>query len=468
MIIKASKRDFFWSYAAYILKFGINIFIFPIVLRALSSEEYGLWVTFSSIGIVVNLFDFGFSSTLIRNITYVWSGATDIRKNGYSPPNKGAQRDDALFVITYHTCRTIYLIIALAAALVSFSLGTIYIVYITKDISSIEFLIGWFIYGASISINLYYTYCTVSLRAVGAIHQSQKANVLGFLVQLVVSYAGLAVGGGIISLAVAGCLCGIVNRMASLIMLRKYQSIGEIIEKNKDQATFQRKKELFKILWYNAKRAGISSVASVVLSQSTTLISSAYLGVAVTGEYGLCLQLLNVINGLSQIQYQTNLPQLTQARLVDDHSFCKKTFSKSMVSFWVCFLSGCGAVLIFGNWGLTLIGSQTAISIPIFIIMTLFSFGETNYSLHASYISLSNKLPFVRSLIITSVIVVIFSFASIALRFGIIGLLCIRLFVGACYIYWKWPNEAKKQLGITSFEMIRLGGLQLLGKGNQQ
>lgn len=457
MIIHTTKRDYMWSYVAYVLKFGSNLIIFPIVLNMLTTSEYGIWITFSSMGILINLFDFGFSSTILRNLTYVWGGANSLQANGYRITNDTTQRNDRLFVLTYCTCKKLYSGIAILAMLISYTIGLGYMIYIIKDNFCSNYIIAWLIYGTSLGINLYYAYCTVTLKAVGAISESQKATICGFSIQIIISYIGLMIGGGVVALSLASCLCGFMTRLVSKYYFTNYCDIREIIEKYRPSITITEIFNSFKILWYNAQRAGISSISTVLMIQSTTLLCSTYFGVAITGEYGLCLQIISAISNIAMIQYQTVLPQLTQARLTNNKDLCISIFSNSIVFSWIVYLLGCIIVLLINQPLLYLIKSQTMLNKTIFIIMGLYMFGEMNYSLHASYISLENKLPFVKSVVITSTVVVVLSWIIVALNVSIIGLMLTRLIVESVYIFWKWPVVARQQLSVSWYGLLFTG-----------
>lgn len=457
MKIETGKRDYLWSYFAYILKFGANLFVFPLVLRILSSEDYGIWITFSSLGVVVNLFDFGFSSTLLRNMTYVWGGAQDLQEEGYKPTSKSALRNDKLFVLTFRTCQKIYLVIAGISFAVSCSAGTMYILYIVRNIYNPQYIIAWFIYCLSISLNLYYAYWSVSLRSVGAIQESQKATVIGYIVQLVISYMGLLLGCGIVSLSLANCICGVTIRLISRLYLMNYQKIGTILKNNNNAITIEEYRDFFLIVWHNAKKAGVSSIATVIMTQCTTLICSAFLSVSITGEYGLCLQILNALSGVAQIYYQTTIPKLTHSRQLNDLTECQRQFSLSVTVAWFIYLFGFLFVVLLGDPLMSIIKSQTSLNIYMFIVMFIISFGEMNYSMHASYISLENKLPFVSSVVKTAGFVVLLSLFSAFVHPNIWTILGVRCIVECVYIFWKWPLVAQKQLNLKIRNIICLG-----------
>jgi hypothetical protein len=47
--IKVKKGNIFWNYVSFGLSAGSNIFILPVVLHILPSEELGLWYVFTAV-----------------------------------------------------------------------------------------------------------------------------------------------------------------------------------------------------------------------------------------------------------------------------------------------------------------------------------------------------------------------------------------------------------------------------------
>ncbi len=82
MAVNIGKKDVIWSYLGYFFNLCTNIILMPFILRAVEGNELGLWYTFLSVGTLVNLLDFGFSPTLVRNVTYAWCGAKENKKRG--------------------------------------------------------------------------------------------------------------------------------------------------------------------------------------------------------------------------------------------------------------------------------------------------------------------------------------------------------------------------------------------------
>ena len=71
-----------WSFIATALRFGSALFVLPLLLRSVPSEELGLWYVFLSFGALATLVDFGFSTTINRVTAYLWAGARELSPYG--------------------------------------------------------------------------------------------------------------------------------------------------------------------------------------------------------------------------------------------------------------------------------------------------------------------------------------------------------------------------------------------------
>ena len=110
--ISVGKKDLLWVYWSRFLTIGINVLLLPLIMKYLRDEELGLWYVFASISQIVNLFDFGFNSTISRHMTYAWSGADKLKKKstaeGYSNTTNTKLVSELIV-----TCKMIYLIISI-------------------------------------------------------------------------------------------------------------------------------------------------------------------------------------------------------------------------------------------------------------------------------------------------------------------------------------------------------------------
>ena len=78
-----NKVDVIWNYMAVILKMGSSIFLLPVILRSLGSDDVGIWMVFSTITGLVYLMDFGFHASFVRVVSYIWSGAQALEVRGF-------------------------------------------------------------------------------------------------------------------------------------------------------------------------------------------------------------------------------------------------------------------------------------------------------------------------------------------------------------------------------------------------
>ena len=302
-------------------------------------------------------------------------------------------------------------------------------------------------------MNLYFNYWTNSLKSIGDIGESQKAIVIAKIAQFIISAAGIYFGGGIYALSTAYLLSGLVQRMISkkaflkndLILytnnLKKYE-IGQI----------------FNIIWYNAKRAGFSTLMTSAMSQSGTIICSAFLGVEITGAYGLALQLISILCSVSQIYFQANIPVLTSAKVVGDEKRVQQLFSASVMMFWLTTILGLVAICFIGLPILKLLNANTIPSVFVILGIALYNVPESNYAIHATFISMGNKLPFVRSLIYTCFIRIVLSILLVLYtNLGVYSIIVASIISNYSYIVWKWPLFAIKEINLNVFQVITLG-----------
>ena len=124
MEIKVSKSDVIWSYAAQFFNLATGLITLPLILKMLSAEEVGLNYILISLASIIALFDMGFSGQFARFITYIFSGAQELQKDGMST-NKSDVVNQHLLATTILTAKKIYKYIAFIALVSLVSLGTV-------------------------------------------------------------------------------------------------------------------------------------------------------------------------------------------------------------------------------------------------------------------------------------------------------------------------------------------------------
>ena len=336
--------------------------------------------------------------------------------------------------------------------------GTFYIKAVIGTAWNSLYLVDWLIFSAAVFMNLYYNTYITSLKAVGAIVQAQKSTVLSKIVQLVVSVAGLWCGGGFTALIVAYFVSGVVLRVSSKYLLLRFKNVKTLINQYKGTDKFNDLWETIKTISHNAVRAGVSTIATTLMTQANTLISSYYLGLEVTAVYGLTMQIVMIIMGVAQVIFQTKIPKITSYRIANNTKGLQREFSVGVFSYIIIFVLGLAAFATVGTPLVEMIKSNTKLILWLTLWLGANIFFENIYALSAGYISTANELPFVKSVVITSVFRVIAALIFVVgFNLGIVGLLLSQMLPNWVYINWRWPVYALKDLGLSYKELLKLG-----------
>jgi len=81
--MEIGKKDIYWNYTATFLKIAAAVLLMPLILKRLPSEEIGIWSVFMTVTAFSNLLDFGFNPSFTRNVSYIFSGVTNLKTTGY-------------------------------------------------------------------------------------------------------------------------------------------------------------------------------------------------------------------------------------------------------------------------------------------------------------------------------------------------------------------------------------------------
>ena len=179
MRVKLTKKDVVWSYLAQFFSLASGIFILPLVLKLLSTDEIALNYLIGSLGAMVALFDFGFAPQFGRNITYVFSGAQNIHKTGIQTVESGEEINYRLLVNMIYTAKAVYFRIALSAFILLSTFGTWYIYEVTNGFQTVDHVIWiWATTIVSIFLSFYFSYFDSLLIGRGLIKQARMPLII--------------------------------------------------------------------------------------------------------------------------------------------------------------------------------------------------------------------------------------------------------------------------------------------------
>lgn len=466
MKINVTKKDILFNYISTTLNILLGILFIPIIIKTLKSYEVGLWYVFTNVSSFVLLADFGFSQTIMRNISYCWSGAKELASDGLNNSFISDHINYDLLDKVIKVSKKIYLYISIFVILLCLTIGSFYIHFLLfKEGVSLytlySGLLSWLLYSGAIFINMYYSYWTPILKGIGAIKETSIANIIAKSIYVILGYIGLLNNGGLVWVSFIYLISGMLFTYTNKLFFKKK------IEKNINLKSKLEKKDfikIFNILWPNAKKLGIVMIGSFLINKSTTIICSLFLGLEVTAQYGLSLQLLGIIYSFAQILYNGYIPELTYLKVNNKKTQYINLLSKSLVVQWFIGISGSLIFILIGPYLLQLIKTNVKLlDINSLLLLAIILFLENNHSTFANIITLSNKVPFVSASIISGVMIIISS--TLVLKFanvGIIGLILSQGIIQLAYNNWYWPYYVLKENNITIFDIIKYGVRQVL------
>lgn len=458
-MIQVKTKDLFISYLSYFLKFGTSMILTPLIVYFLPSQDLGLWYTFASIAYIVDLIDMGFNPNLSRNMTFAWSGAKQLVKEGV--PERGnttGEPNYKLFGIVFKTCRLMRLLMAIVAGIILLTIGTWYVFFTMRDYIPENYMAPWIIYTAAIVLNYFYGHWPTALNSIGCIAEGQKAVLYSKVSQLFFSILFCFGGWGLTGVCLAYFLSGWVERFYAIY---KFFQLGlcknELILYTRD---VEKSDYIYvlKIVWHNAKKSALNSIATAIISQVGLILSSGLLGVVTTAGYGLCNQIFTTTIALGRIGNTTFVPKYSHMRLHNDYEGLRRYYSLAETCYWGICIS---VMLVSCTVGIPLIKfikPDIILDLQMVLLIGITFYLEGNAQLNMTMIATANIIPYVRASVLTSVGVVLTNFLFLKFTdLGIYGIIISKLLVQAAYMDWKWFAQVLFDLKLSVLDIFKLG-----------
>ena len=446
MQIHITKADALWSYAGTILSMGTNFLILPFLMYFLDADMLGLWYIFVSIGTITQLFDFGFSVTFARNITYCWSGAKELKKVDVAFSD-GGEPDYGLMKEVLSTSKFVYAVLSGIALLFLATLGTFYVYSLTRNIKGSVPVISWLIYALAVFLNLYYGYYASFLRGVGAITQANKNTIYARAVHIVLVIVLLFMGAGIIGACAAYLAYGLTFRLLGKYHFYRYKDIGVKLAQVKTKTSFAKLKEVFLIVWYNAWRDGLIGVCTYLCSQASVIICSIYMPLYETGVYSIGVQVATAITQIAKTLYTAKQPEIQNAYISSDIQTLRKTMKSIVLTYIFLSILGTAGFILVGRPLLRLVKPSAVVSVPVFLGISAYQMILGFRDCYGSYFSCTNRILYLKSYIISALSGVILSFLAMGVfNAGVWGLIAAQIVSQAAYNVWYWPMMALREL----------------------
>lgn len=452
-IVKIRKNDLLWVYVSRFLTIGINILLLPLLMKYLTGDELGLWYVFSSIAQVVNLFDFGFNSTISRHMTYAWSGACQLEKTSVSE-NFDDNINENLVSEIIITCRLVYLIISAVALAVMATAGSVYVSMVVRNGMTGTITISWIVYMLSVFLNMFYGYWSSLLQGIGAVAERNKMGVLAKSIQMVFAVVLILMGYGLLGFVISYFVSGIILRAAGKRYFARKMGTVEINHKVKAN----RIQKCFSAVWGTAWKDGVVMLAQYLSTQANTLICAYYIDLSATSVYGLMTQIVSVIASVASSYYSAYQPAFSSACLRRDTEEQKRIVCETDFIYKALFVLGVFALFLAGFPLIHIVRPGIQIGIPFSILLCVFYYFFNQKDLFASMIASANEVPFWSAYVISAVCSLMLSILLVRVfQMGIMGLVMAQLLINTVYNCWRWPIYVLKRLDIGYSEIYTIG-----------
>lgn len=455
MQVKSSlnKKDVITGYVARGVSMSFGLITLPIILHQLSEGEIALNYIMQTLIAIVALFDMGFSQQFARSFAFVFGGAQELTEEGVPTHNDNFVNYELLYRLI-RVARKFYSYMTIVVVLFLLTFGTWYIYHFTEGFTLVNNTLPlWFFFSFSIAFDFYYKYFVPLLMGKGLITELNKIELYSTLVRIAVLFVLIFAGLGLWALVISSFVRLLIVRLYSVHCFYSNDIKDEFERyKNNDYDDIS----LLKVLWYNAKKKLLVSVATYAVMQLGMFLTGIYLNKSEVASYGLLMQFLNLIASLAMLITNNTVAIFSTLRTQGNTEKLKENFFFSVGVCYYFYIFGYVGVAIMAPFLLDLIGANA--SLPAFSIMTIafiHKLLESRYIICSTYLTTQNIIVDFHSSIIIGIVTALGQWLVLQYTsYGILGLFCIQLFISLCYCNWKWPFEVCKEFSINYAQFV--------------
>lgn len=458
MIVRLAARAWnsavAWGFLAAALRFGGNLLVLPLAVRLVVPEHLGLWYVFLSLGTFVGLLDLGFSTAATRAAGYLWGGADRLLPQGIVPPGPGGSIREPnlqLLAVLTRSLRRYYSLVGAAVFAVMVLGGGAWIWAKSEGLAGATSVrLAWVLFSLGGWLNLQGNLWPALLSGINGVRQAQQAFVGSLAAGYAVSVVGLLAGFGLWALVASSVVQGAALRLAGRRWFLGMSGLAGAGLRAAGGAS------LLPVLWPNAWRQALSSMGAFMILQANTLICSSALTLRDTASYGVSLQIMAMIAGVSAYWVNVKLPLITQLRAADARRAIAGLFAGRVRLTVLTYLLGMAGALLAAEPLLAWLRGRT-LPLPAGQLAALLGIGllELHHSQYAALVLTENRNPFVVPALASGTVSVALSLI-LTPRWGMWGLILAPGLVQAAFNNWWAVWRGLRGLGIPFGAYLRL------------
>jgi O-antigen/teichoic acid export membrane protein len=453
LLKRVFKSAVAWSLFFNFFRLASGLILLPLVLRKFTTADLGMYYVLLSLSALVPLVDFGFGPTIGRFVGYAMGGATSFQTHGLAQPGNSPAPNYTLLWQLLFTSRALYRLLVLGLLLVLAAWGTYLVEMRIQETSSAWITrLAWLATLLAALFDIYSNWWVVFLRGSNNVLSAARIDVLAMGVRLVLAAALLLGGAGLLSVPVGSFLGSLIQRYLARRRCLQLLS-GHPPPKT---AEF---KEILRVLWPNTWRAGMIFVGGYLTVNANTAICLDSLGLLANAQYGLSVQLLNVITGMAGVWTAVKWPIVAQYHARHDFTAVQRILRPRIWLQSLSFLSMAVVLLLCGPFLLAHFGSGKKVLPPEwFALLALGSFLDMQLGFWTTVIFIGNRLPFLWPVIAGNTLSLVLSLTLIHFTpLGLGALVLAPLLAGSFFNYWYWPPQACRSIGTSLFGLLFRG-----------
>jgi hypothetical protein len=439
-----------WSWLFNFLRLASGLILLPLVLRKFTTADLGMYYVLLSLSALVPLVDFGFGPTIGRFVGYAMGGATSFQAHGLSKQVNSAGPNYSLLWQLLFGSRALYRRLVFALLVVLGVWGTYLVEMRIQETSSVLLTrLAWLATLLAALFDIYSNWWVVFLRGTNSVLSAARIDVLAMAVRLVVAAALLLGGGGLLSVPVGSLFGSFIQRY-----LARRRCL-ELLSGHPGPETAEFK-QVLRVLWPNTWRAGMIFLGGYLTVNANTAICLHTLGLPANAQYGLSVQLLNVIAGMAAVWTSVKWPIVAQYHARHDFGAVQRILRPRIWLQSLTFLSMAVVLLLFVPFLLAHFGSEKKVLPREWLaLLALGSFLDLQLGFWTTVIFIGNRLPFLWPVIAGNALSLALSLTLVHFSpLGLGALVLGPLVAGSLYNYWYWPSYACCSIGTSLFRLL--------------
>ena len=458
MLNRFLKSAVIWSWGFNTLRLATGLILLPLVLRKLSTPDYGMYFVLLFQVRFVPVIDFGFGPTIGRFVSYAYGGAQTLQALGVEKSTDAGKPNYVLLWQLLDTTRRLYRYLTLVLLVILGIWGTFQVELSVHETSSVLITrLAWATTLAAALLDIYWSWWNTYLNGMNQVLIAARIGTLAMVVRLTLSVLLLLSGAGLLSLPIAGLFASLLERQ-----LARRQCLKLLPGKPTENP--QMFGEIMRILWPNTWRLGIQFLSFYLITSANTSIiqmskNKFAQGLVDIARYGLSTTLMGIAGSMAAVWTQTKWPLIGQFQARHEYARLRQVLWPRIWLQSLTFFALAGGVVFLGPMLLQWFGhGKEMLPRTWLLVLVVVTFLDMQFSLWTTLLSTGNQLPQLWYTVATNVLsftlsLALVQFTSLGLGAFVLG----PLLAGCLFNYWHWPFFAARSIGTTLFRFLFFG-----------